>query len=228
LNKEGTTSAADFASLPERKSLRYSQLTILIALVQPRTIIEVGTNRGDSAVAMCLEALKHRCNVHYTGFDVFDTRDENFHRNAFNGKRAFSKQSVHDRLELVRAQFPSFTFELIEGETSTTLHHRSMRADFVFIDGDHRIEAIRRDYAALSKSNVIVFDDFFDASAAPGNALTRSYGCNDLVAALAGVTVLPLTDNFPITGPIRMAVKIRKSPFAGWFRPLSATLRSSE
>ncbi len=37
-------------------------------------------------------------------------------------------------------------------------------ADFAFIDGDHRVEAIRRDYAALAKSDVIVFDDFYDAS----------------------------------------------------------------
>ena len=213
---------------PERKTSRYSQLAILIALVKPRTIVEVGTNRGDSAVAMCLEALRHRPQVHYTGFDVFDTRDEDFHRRVFNGKKVLSKQAVQDRLQSIRSHFPSFTFELIEGETSVTLHHQSIRADFAFIDGDHRVEAIRCDYAALAKSNVVVFDDLFEASSAPGETLVRDYGCNQLIATLKDVTVLPLVDNFPNTGPIRMAVKIRKSPFDGWFQSLSAMLQPKD
>lgn len=218
-------STASPVVLPERKSSRYSQLAILIALVKPRTIVEVGTNRGDSAVAMCLEALKHRAQVHYTGFDVFDTRDEDFHRRVFNGKKVLSKQVVHDRLQSICSQFPSFTFELIEGETSVTLHRRSIRADFAFIDGDHRVEAIRRDYAALVKSKVVVFDDLFEPSSAPGETLVREYGCNQLIATLEDVTILPLTDDFPATGPIRMAVKIRKKPFDGWFQSLSTMLR---
>lgn len=203
---------------PERKSSRYSQLAILIALMKPRTIIEVGTNRGDSAVTMCREALKHRRQVHYIGFDVFDTRDEDFHRHVFNAKQVASRQFVRDRLDSIRSQFSSFTFELIEGETSTTLHGRSLRADFVFIDGDHRVEVIRCDYAAVAKSNVIVFDDFYDASSNHGHELSLKFGCNQLVAALKDVTILPLGDSFPSTGLIRMAVKIRGSPFHRWFR----------
>jgi predicted O-methyltransferase YrrM len=210
---------------PGQRALRYSQLAVLVALVKPRTIIEVGTNRGDGAVAMCLEALKHCPAVHYTGFDVFDTRDEEFHRAAFNAKKVCSRQFVHDRLEAIRSRFPSFTFELIEGETSTTLHPRPMRADFVFIDGDHRTEMVRGDYAALAKSDVIVFDDFFDPSSAPGSELVHNYGCNQLVATLGDVTILPLADSFPATGPIRMAIKIRKNPLGRWFQSFSAMLR---
>jgi len=221
-------SAASSALDPVQRASRYSQLAILVALRKPRTIIEVGTNRGDSALAMCLEALRHRSHVHYTGFDVFDTRDEDFHRRVFNGKRAFSKQFVHDRLQAIRSSFPSFTFELIEGETSSTLHPRPLRADFAFIDGDHRIEVIRRDYAALARSAVIVFDDLYDASSAPGAELTRYYGCNQLVDTLGGVTVLPLVDNFPNTGPIRMAVKLRKSAFDGWFRSFASMLQPKD
>jgi predicted O-methyltransferase YrrM len=202
----------------EGRASRYSQLQTLVALVKPRTIIEIGTNRGDSAAAMCLEALKHRSRVHYVGFDVFETKDEDFHQRAFNGKGAFSKQLIHDRLESICSQFSSFTFELIEGETSSTLHGRSMRADFVFIDGDHRVEVINCDYAAVAKSGVIVFDDFYDASSTKGQELSVRFGCNQLVAALNDVTILPLADSFPNSGPIRMAVKIRGSPFHRWFR----------
>jgi predicted O-methyltransferase YrrM len=221
-------SSASPAVPTERKSSRYSQLAVLIALVKPRTIVEVGTNRGDSAVAMCLEALKHRRQVHYMGFDVFDTRDEEFHRRVFNAKRVMSRQAVHDRLESIRTRFPAFTFELIEGETSSTLHQRSIRADFVFIDGDHRTEMIGRDYAALAKSDVIVFDDFYDASSSPGDELTRNFGCNQLIATFVDVSILPIADSFPATGPIRMAVKIRKRPFFACFGSLLAKLRATE
>ena len=203
----------------EGRPSRYSQLQTLIALVKPRTIVEIGTHRGNSAVAMCLEALKHRSKVHYAGFDVFDTKDEEFHRRAFNGKGAFSKQIVEERLESIRSQFSSFTFELIEGETSSTLHGRSVRADFVFLDGDHRVEAIIRDYAAVAKSRVIVFDDFFDPSSSQGREMSSKLGCNDLVAGLKDVTILPLVDNFASTGPIRMAVKVHQSPLQRWFSP---------
>lgn len=211
-------STARPVDLVEGRASRYSQLQTLISVVKPRTIIEIGTHRGTSAVAMCLEALKHRSKVHYHGFDVFETKDEDFHRLAFNGKGIPNRQFAHDRLKSIRSQFPSFTFELIEGETSATLHHRSMRADFVFLDGDHRVEVINRDYMAVAKSSVIVFDDFYDPDSAEGRKLCGKFGCNQLVTALNDVTILPLADNFQHTGPIRMAVRIRKSPFHRWFR----------
>jgi predicted O-methyltransferase YrrM len=204
-------SSACSAVLIEGRPSRYSQLQTLIALAKPETIVEIGTNRGDSAVAMCSEALKHRAKVHYTGYDVFSTKDEDFHRLVFNGKGAVPRQFVHDRLESLRSQFPSFTFELIEGETASTLHHEAVSADFVFIDGDHRLEIINRDYAAVANSGVVVFDDFYDASSTQGQELSRQFGCNELVARLKNVTILPLADTFPSTGPIRMAVVLRQT-----------------
>jgi predicted O-methyltransferase YrrM len=204
--------------LVEGRASRYSQLQTLVALVKPRTIIEVGTNRGESATRLSLEALKHRPKVHYIGFDVFDTKDEDFHRRAFNGKGSYSRQLVHDRLKSISLQHPSFTFELIEGDTSLTLHHRSMRVDFVFIDGDHRVEVIARDYAAVAKSSMIVFDDFFDPDSTQGRQLIDKVGCNRVVAGLKDITILPVADNFPKTGPIRLAVKVRRNLFLqfGW------------
>lgn len=209
MQQVSTTGPASPVFLIEGRPSRYSQLQTLIALVKPETIVEVGTNRGDSAVAMCSEALKHRAKVHYTGYDVFSTRDEDFHRLVFNGKGAVPRQFVHDRLEAVRSQFPSFTFELIEGETASTLHRRPVCADFAFIDGDHRLEIINRDYAAVAKSAVVVFDDFYDTSSTQGQELSRQFGCNELVARLKDVTILPLADTFAATGPIRMAAVMR-------------------
>lgn len=204
--------------LVEGRASRYSQLQTLVALLKPRTIIEVGTNRGDSALRLSREALKHRSKVHFIGFDVFDTKDEDFHRRVFNGKGSYNRQFVHDRLQSITLEHPSFTFELIEGDTSETLHHRRMRADFVFIDGDHRHEAIARDYAAVAASDVIVFDDFYDPNSARGRELIETLGCNRLVSGLSDVTILPIADDFPASGPIRLAVKTRRNPLSRWLR----------
>lgn len=204
--------------LVQGRPSRYSQLQTLVALVKPRTIIEVGTNRGETALRLNLEALKHQPKVHFIGFDVFDTKDEDFHRRVFNGKGSHSRQLVHDRLQSISRQHPSFTFELIEGDTAETLHHRRMRADFVFIDGDHRREAIAQDYAALAESDVIVFDDFYDPNSARGQELIETFGCNHLVAGLSDVTILPIADDFPASGAIRLAVKTRRNPLSGWLR----------
>ena len=206
LSEETRAPAVGPPVLIEGRPSRYSQLQTLIALAKPATIVEIGTNRGDSAMAMCFEALKHRPKVHYAGYDVFNTKDEDFHRRVFNGKGAVPRQFVHDRLESIRSQFPAFTFELIEGETASTLHGRSVLADFAFIDGDHRREIISRDYAAVAQSRIIVFDDFYDVSSAQGKELSEQFGCNELVAGLKDVTILPLADTFPATGPIRLAV----------------------
>jgi hypothetical protein len=51
---------------------RYRQLSDIIAVIRPKTIIEVGTHAGGRAEAMCLEALKYRNSVHYTGYDLFE------------------------------------------------------------------------------------------------------------------------------------------------------------
>lgn len=203
---------APSVSIVEGRPSRYAQLQVLIALFKPRTIVEIGTNRGDSAVAMCHEALKHRPEVHYRGYDVFDTKDHAFHQAAFNGKGAFSRAEVHDRLASLQRHAASFSFELVEGDTNSTLHREAIRADFVFIDGDHRSDAIAKDYAAVADSEVVVFDDFYDPHSDVGSQLIGKIGCNRVVGELERVTILPLADEFPATGPIRMAVTTRNGP----------------
>jgi predicted O-methyltransferase YrrM len=144
--------------------MRYDQLTVFVSLFKPRSIIEIGTNRGDRGVAMCTEALRHRPTVSYTGYDVFDTKDQQFHDNALNGKGFFSRDLITRRFEAIVAGNAGFKYSLIEGTTSETLHKKNRKADFVFIDGDHRKEVIKSDYLSVMRSNVIVFDDYYSVT----------------------------------------------------------------
>jgi predicted O-methyltransferase YrrM len=187
------------------RPIRYCQLQVLIAITQPTSIIEVGTNRGDGGLRMCEEALKYRSHVTYTGFDVFDSKDEQFHRDALNGKGAFGRDFVADRFEALRRRHAGFSYQLIQGLTSATLHGKSLKADFVFIDGDHRVETVKQDFQALRHSKLIVLDDYYDSALEPGRSLTKRFGCNQLVERLEGARVLPLADCFPETGRIWMA-----------------------
>ena len=184
--------------------MRYDQLLTLIALFKPRTIAEVGTNAGERGLAMCREALKHRPQVHYTGFDVFDSEPAEFHHQAFNGKGFFPRDAVAARFMALANERPGFSFDLCQGRTSQTLHPEPRRVDFVFIDGDHRVEAIQADYAALQGSKIIVFDDYYAPGETPVDL--AQIGCNQVVERLPGHVVLPIEDHFDHVGPIRMAL----------------------
>lgn len=193
--------------------MRYDQLLSLAAVYKPRSIVEIGTNHGDRGIALCREALRHHSTVSYTGYDVFDTKDAEFHRDVFNGKGAFAKDVVAHRFDEIKSQYPGFQYQLHQGTTDETLHPHDVRADFVFIDGDHRVDTIARDYNAVKHSKVVVFDDYY--SEAPGceKIDTNVFGCNLIVNQSKAATILPNADRFPATGDIRMAALIRRHVF---------------
>ena len=193
--------------------MRYDQLLSLVALYKPRSIVEIGTNQGDPGILLCKAALRHNPAVSYAGYDVFDTKDEGFHRQVFNGKGAFAKDIVAGRFDEIRSQYPGFQYQLHQGTTAETLHPHDVRADFVFIDGDHRVETIALDYNAVKYSKVVVFDDYY--SDAPGceKIDTNIFGCNSIVDQSKSATILPNADRFPATGDIRMAALVRRHVF---------------
>jgi predicted O-methyltransferase YrrM len=193
--------------------VRYDQLLTLIAMFKPRTIAEVGTNAGERGLAMCREALKHRGQVHYTGFDVFESESEDFHREAFNGKGFFRREAVAARFAALAQERSGFSFDLLQGRTSDTLHPRRRCVDFAFIDGDHRVDAILADYAALRGTKVIVFDDYYAPGLTPVDL--SHIGCNRVVGRLRNHVVLPVEDVFDHVGPIRMALVLRPHMVVG-------------
>ena len=192
--------------------MRYEQLLTLIALYKPKTIVEIGTNHGDRGLAMSAEALRHRKQVTYSGYDVFETKDEAFHEAAFNAKSFFAKSVVQARFDALKAKEVGFRYKLHKGMISETLHNKPVVADFVFIDGDHRCEAIRNDYESVKGSKVIVFDDYYtgDGDAMPD---TRAIGCNAIVDDMKDAMILPAVDCFPPLN-IQMVALIKKHVFS--------------
>ncbi len=181
---------------------RYGQLISLIAKHKPKTILEVGTHKGIRAIRMCEEACRHGGHVHYLGFDVFDTMDEGFHTLVGNGKGAAAEQVVRKKLDGLKKKYDKFTYTLEVGDTQDTLHGCDLAYDFVFIDGDHRLEMIIRDYEAVKNSKLVVFDDYYTKSKEFDIA---KYGCNGLIDKAKG-KILPKKDNIDDRFTIQLAM----------------------
>lgn len=174
---------------------RYNHMLALIAEVKPKTIVEVGVHRAKRANMLCREALKHSDFVHYIGYDVFDTMGDQFQADALNGKGTPTEREARKVLDAMPG---GFTYQLVVGDTCETLHGQRIEADFAFIDGDHRVEAIRGDYEALKESKVVVLDDFYVAGARGELPDLTRYGANTLVDELRAtgmsVEILPSGD----------------------------------
>lgn len=178
---------------------RYEQLYPLIRACKPQTIAEVGVHRGMRAMMMAEEALKASPSkpVRYIGFDVFELMSQAFHDAALNGKGIPQRAIAEARMQSVKERFETFSWNFCVGDTRETLHGKRIACDFAFIDGDHRVEAIRGDALGLD-CPLMVFDDYYIAG--PDGRLPdlALYGANvvvdELKAAGASVELLPAGD----------------------------------
>jgi hypothetical protein len=191
---ENNSRAADYL-IPPRSRVkfdgRYSQLEGVMEAVRPKTMIEVGVWSGWRGVEAALMAQSMGTSLHYRGYDVFDQiPDKDFDGREKNVKPHFSIQSVVSLLELAKHLIPSFTYELVVGDTNKTL--QSDEAELVFLDGGHAVETIAHDYLAVSGSKVILFDDYY-----VGEIDTSIYGCNRVLEGLPHL-ILPASD--PVAG----------------------------
>lgn len=127
---------------------------------QPKRICEIGTHSGKTANQFVRYICRTVPNLHYKGYDAFDTVAGNteFAKKERNGKKHGVKAQAIKYLEHQKAQFPNFTYNLIEGFTQNTLQEEEF--DFVYIDGGHSYETVKHDYNKVKGSTVIVFDDY--------------------------------------------------------------------
>ena len=176
---------------------RYSQLIDLAAEIAPRHVVEVGVHGAIRAVKICARALRASKNVSYTGYDVFDTMDEQFQMAALNGKGTATEALARSRLDDLKSK-GRFDYRLVVGDTRKTLHGKQVAADLAFIDGDHRVEVIAGDYEALQGSKVVVFDDFYRAGPQGKTPDIQRFGANQLIDELIDqgrdVQILPVGD----------------------------------
>ena len=156
---------------------RYITLIEEVAKRQPKTILEVGTHNGNSAIPMVKEALRYNKDVFYYGFDIFDWADESFMESEFNGKRSASLGRNKIRLDKAGKNH-----ELIVGDSKNTLRKFSPNRyiDFVFIDGGHSLETIASDWNYIKyfmdKQTVVIFDDYYENR--------DDFGCKKLIDSL--------------------------------------------
>lgn len=173
---------------------RYDQLLGLIDNVKPKKIVEVGVHTALRGAAMCMKALEHRSAVEYVGYDIFELADSKFHEDALNGKGMPDQEKARNRLRAIGGLSHSFVI----GDTRKTIGGQTVHADFAFIDGDHRVDAIRSDYAALAGCKCVVFDDYYRPGQDGKIPDLNLYGANAVVDELAAagrrVDILPVAD----------------------------------
>ena len=156
---------------------RYVTLIKEVAKRQPKTILEIGTHNGNSAIAMMEEASKHNDDVFYYGFDIFNWANKEFMESEFNGKRSPTLGKTKRRLDR-----EGIRHKLIIGNTKNTLKKFSPNRyiDFVFIDGGHSIETIESDWNyikyLMDKETVVIFDDYYENR--------DDFGCKKLISSL--------------------------------------------
>lgn len=128
--------------------------------LKPKTICEIGTHDGKSAIQFVDYCLQINPGLKYYGYDAFDSVKNNveFHEKEINGKGAGSMYRATRNLEHRQKKYKKFEFKLIKGFTTDTL--KESVYDFVYIDGGHSYETVKYDYSMVKKSKVIVFDDY--------------------------------------------------------------------
>jgi hypothetical protein len=182
----------------------------LIDRVKPRSVVEIGVHRALRAASVCERALRYGP-VEYLGFDVFETMDQAFQDAAMNGKGMPMRAEATKRLDELRRRSKSrFACQFVVGDTRRTLHGQRLAADFAFVDGDHRVEAIEGDYLAVSQVPCVVFDDYYVPDAAGQLPIDlERFGANkvvDRLAQICRVEILPQADPCKHGGMIKLAV----------------------
>lgn len=175
---------------------RYEHLAALINEHKPQSIIEVGVHRANRAIYMIREAMQYHPRIKYTGFDVFETLGADFQELVLNGKGMAEERIARYALDTINKEFENrLDYELIIGKTQDTLHEGvGYKADFAFIDGDHRSSAIAEDYMSVFGSRVIVFDDYYVPDAEGKTPDLNVYGANSVCDKIPGAKILPHGD----------------------------------
>ena len=174
--------------------MRYDYLLEIIKITKPESIIEIGVAKGVNAVKMVRAA---GFNVEYTGYDVFDYSDKEWHHMVGNGKESKSVKHIRAQVEPLCSETT-----LVKGMTQDTLWKEPKDADFVFLDGDHRVEAIKGDFESVKGSKVVVFDDYYIDGKHSEYEIDK-FGCNQIVDELGDCFITPVTQKVP---HVRLAV----------------------
>lgn len=174
---------------------RYDQLLAIADALKPKTVLEVGTWRGDRAMQLIQTALRYHKphEVSYYGFDLFAEGMTPTLMEQELSKQPPRRDAVDSWLRTSGARI-----NLVAGNTRDTLERNRVAADLMFLDGGHSHSTIASDWRALAPALyagvVCVLDDFYSGDVPEG------VGCQSLIDGLDrgtwDVAVLPVTDSF--------------------------------
>lgn len=134
---------------------RYDVIMEIIEAIKPKSFIEVGVHKGDTAERVCnLGSLYCSEPFKYIGYDLWENL--NNAKEAFHGKGSSTYKEVDDKLKTI----DNLDYELIPGDTRETLKLNEKKFDMAFIDGDHRAPIIQQDYDNVT-AETIIFDDHY-------------------------------------------------------------------
>lgn len=108
---------------------------VLLRLLKPRMVVEIGTHWGNSAVFWATH-----CECVVT-FDIFHSAK------AFE---LWEKAGLNDRIANVQIRDDRAKAKLLS----------SLDFDFAFVDGEHTADAVRRDFECVRKASAVLFHDY--------------------------------------------------------------------
>lgn len=182
---------------------RYARLLDEAGKAKPRTIVEIGTWRGDRAEELLEVAVKyHRPEeVSFFAFDLFENMSSE--TAVFEGSRSTKNPTEAEvRARLARFSDAGVSVNIVAGNTLETLPAASLpQIDFAFIDGGHSYSTVRSDWENIARvigpKSVVVFDDYVNEEAIQA----YGFGVNQLVGeidtAAYNVEVLDPADWWP-------------------------------
>ena len=176
------------------KYSRYKYLFKLILNQKPKTILEIGVYKGKRSIEMMDLAQCFNKQIIFYGFDLFEKITEKKIKDELS-KNPLSKDEIFTKLKNL---FPKAKINLIKGDTIKTLKNLDIKnkIDFIFIDGGHSLNTIKKDWQNVKKlihrNSLVVFDDYYD-----DEHISKKFGSKNIIKNLGKnyiSKILPSTD----------------------------------
>jgi len=190
---------------------RLGVLERLISQAKPRVLVEIGVWRGDTAARMIRAAARHRADIRYWGFDLFEGMSDEILKREIS-LAPLSQEEVSARLAGLEAEI-----HLIAGNSAHTLAVTDLPpVEFAFVDGGHSYETVAADWRGLrphlAPGALVVFDDYTNELPVE----REGFGVRRLVRELSSshdVELLKPIDTFPrVYGRLEIQLALLRMP----------------
>ena len=150
------------------------------AVSPPECIVEIGTFRGKSACALASET-----DAHVYTIDPHDLPGVRRPTGLTNSGRSYADRAIRREARANTAAFPNITMIRAFSEP-VGLTWSGPKVGLLYIDGDHREGAVRRDYSAwephLTPNALVIWDDHHDNFPGVMTTVRRHLDAGRLVA----------------------------------------------